>query len=148
MRTQRFKEMPWAQFQEVMKRDWVPVQLTGKNIPSFLRQIPNGVLHSIYVSGTVFSGLSFSTQPEPFLFGNHIGGIAVYRKAPNDPVHVNQDVYAVLADARDGSDVLLLVAGPPKDQDQWLADIPERLDGVDVWLVPSDLHNGDQEQRR
>jgi hypothetical protein len=131
-RAGRIKKMPRDQFEHVMNLEWAPVKLEGGAIPGLLAGIPSGVLHSVYASGSPIPELFYSdhVMPSGFL----IGGIDVYRNAPEDPVALNKDWYAVIAFA--GSDSMLLVRGPIKDAEPWLDDIPERLKGVTVLAVP------------
>ena len=136
MKRKRFKQLSRKQFQEVLNRDWEPVKLIGGAIPHFLKGTPNGLINSIYASGTVFS----EHLNEPLVLGNHIGGIEVYRNAPDDPVNLNKDVYAVFTNT--DNDLMLLVYGPMKDKEHWIDEIPDRLDGVDILLPPN---NSDEE---
>ena len=136
MRHKRFKQLSRNQFQEVLKLNWKPVKLTGSIVPDFLKSAPEGLIHSIYASGTVISEHLYG---KPLILENHIGGIEVYRNAPDDPVNLNKDVYAVFANTED--DLKLLVLGPIKDKEHWINKIPDRLNGVDV-LLP--FNNGDE----
>lgn len=131
MKRKRFKQLSREQFQEVLTLNWKPVELTGSAIPDFLKGAPDGLIHSVYASGTVISEHLYG---EPFILGNHLGGIEVYRNAPDDPVDFNKDVYAVFANTN--NDLKLLVLGPLKDKEHWINEIPDRLDGVDILLPP------------
>ena len=131
MKRKRFKQLSRSQFQEVLKLNWKPVKLTGNTIPDFLKGMPEGLVHSIYASGTVISEHLYG---KPLILGNHIGGIEVYRNAPDDPVNLNKDVYAVFANT--GDDLKLLVLGLDRDKEHWVNEIPDRLDGVDILLPP------------
>src|SRR5581483_11506839 len=91
----RIKLMPVEQFTEVMKRDWRPVQLTGTTIPSWLQNIPGSVLHSVYASGAPYPGTVYVGPGVPG--GELMGGIDVYRNAPDDPVELNKDYYPIIA---------------------------------------------------
>ncbi|HLG27815.1 MAG TPA: hypothetical protein VI423_08525, partial [Paenisporosarcina sp.] len=79
MKRKRFKQIARKQFQEVLNLNWEPVNLTGSSIPHFLQGEPDGLIHFVYASGTVISDHLYG---EPFILGNHIGGIEVYRNAP------------------------------------------------------------------
>jgi len=129
----RLKRMPKGQFLEVMKLEWAPVQLSGRNIPDFLQGIPENTLHSVYASGTHLPGFAYSDESIPS--GSLIGGIEVYRNAPSDPVELNKDWYAVVTSPN--ADSMLLVVGPNKDAEHWLNEIPKRLTGAAVWAVPA-----------
>lgn len=132
MKRKRFKQLSRSQFQEVLKLNWTPVKLTGSMVPDFLRSSPEGIIHSVYARGTMIAEPLYG---ESLTLGNHIGGIEVYRNAPDDPVNFNKDVYAVFANTND--DLKLLVLGPiSKDKEHWINKIPDRLDGVDILLPP------------
>lgn len=133
MKRKRFKKLSFKQFHEIQKRKWEPVKLIGDAIPDFLMSAPEGLIHSVYASGTVISEHLYN---ETLTLGNHIGGIEVYRNAPDDPVNLNKDVYAVFANTE--NDLMLLVYGPMKDKEHWIDEIPDRLDGVDILLPPND----------
>ena len=131
MKRKRFKQLSRSQFQEVLKLNWTPVKLTGSMVPDFLKSAPEGLIHSVYASGTVISEHLYG---EPLKLGNHIGGIEVYRNAPDDPVNFNKDVYAVFVNASD--DLKFLVLGLNKDKEHWINEIPDRFDGVNILLPP------------
>jgi hypothetical protein len=124
--------MSLNQFSDVLKRNWVPVQLVGNAVPDWLTGIPSSLLHSLYASGSVINGFSYSTNQIPS--GSLIGGIDVYRHSPDDPVSLNKDWYAVVSIPN--TDSMLLVVGPIKDAEHWLDKIPERLQGAEVLGVP------------
>ena len=122
------KRMPYQQFIEVMKREWTPVRLVGDAIPEWLRGIPCDIMHSVYASGTLLSDVPYSGTPVPS--GLLIGGIDVYRNAPDDPVDLNKDWYPVITLPE--TDSMLLLAGPIKDAEHWLDEVPDQLEGVEV----------------
>ena len=128
----RIKRMPLEQFTDVMKREWTPVQLAGMVIPTWLQNMPGSVLHSVYASGAPFAGTVYVGPGVPS--ADLVGGIDVYRNAPDDPVELNKDWYAVVTVA--GTSSMLLVTGPFKDAEHWLNAIPERLVGAEVLGVP------------
>ncbi len=128
----RIKKMPEEQFKEVLKRNWTPVQLVGGAIPLWLQGIPQDKLHSIYASGG--GGVANSYTDGAIPSGVLIGGIDVYRNAPDDPVELNKDWYPVFSIAEENT--IFLVAGPIKDTEHWLNEIPERLDNVEILAVP------------
>ena len=129
----RVKLMPQQKFAEVMKREWAPVKLVGEAVPEWLKGIPTGVVHSIYASGTQLPGISYSNTAVSA--ASLIGGIHVYRNAPDDPVELNKDWYAVVAIPN--SDSMLLVLGPNKDAEHWLNEIPGKLKGAEILGVPA-----------
>ena len=128
----RIKLMPKSQFEDVMKRSWRPVQLTGDAIPELLDSIPEERIQSIVASGTLPPGIEYSGDAVPS--GEIIGGIDVYRYAPDDQVELNKDWYAIVTVS--GEDTMLLVSGPHRDDDHWLDEIPERLRGAEILGVP------------
>lgn len=129
----KVKRMPLQQFTAVMEREWMPVQLMGAAIPEFLHQIPENRLHSVYGSATTLPSTAYSEPKIPSAL--LLGGIDVYRYAPDDPVELNKDWYAVVT--MPNSESMLLVMGPFKDEEHWLDEIPERLKGAEILGVPA-----------
>jgi hypothetical protein len=134
----KIKKMPENQFREIMKRNWVPVQVSGGAIPTFLRHIPSFKLHAVYASGGPYTDMVYSGGAVPA--DGLIGGIDVYRNAPDDPVALNKDWYAVIRTA-DQTDYL--VAGPIKDNEHWLNELPARLANVEILSVPPKSRRSD-----
>jgi hypothetical protein len=129
----KVKRMPYEQFYQVMDREWVPVQLMGTAIPEFLQNIPKELVHSVYGSATFMPTTAYSDPRIPS--GNLLGGIDVYRHAPDDPVELNKDWYAVVTIPNGES--MLLVTGPFADAEHWLNEIPDRLKGAEILGVPA-----------
>lgn len=128
----RIKKMPKAEFLKVMERKWIPVKLLEDARPTWMANIPDDVMNCVYASGIdLLTGMP-SEYPLPS--GELIGGIDVYRNAPDDPVELNKDWYAVIHAVE--SEEMLLVAGPYEDHEHWINDIPERLKGAEVLGVP------------
>jgi hypothetical protein len=130
--SKRAKKISFEQFENIMQREWRPVRLVGDAVPDFLRGIPKERLHSIVASGTLYKGLEYTgkTVPSGILFG----GIDVYRNAPEDPVELNKDWYAVIRIAE--SDTMFLVEGPIKDNEHWLDKIPRHLKNIEILGIP------------
>lgn len=130
----RIKVMPENQFEAVRERNWVPVELVGEALPDWAKRIPKTIIHRVMASGGMMtSGVQYhggAVVPSEML----IGGIDVYRYAPDDPVELNKDWYAVVVDPQ--RDDMLLVDGPIKDAEHWLNEIPSRLNGIEVLAVP------------
>lgn len=124
--------MPIEQFREVLKRKWVPVKLVGDALPNFVKGIPEEILELVVASGSLAD--SFSNESERILSEQLIGGIDVYRKAPDDPVEYNKDWYSVVTDLN--QDNMVLIKGPIKDHEHWLDEIPYRFEGIEVLGVP------------
>jgi len=97
--------MPDKEFVEVMKREWGFTELAEGSIPTWLQGIPPEKLARVMASGTQMPGVPYSTDTVPS--GQLIGGIDVYRNAPDDPVDYNKDWYAVIK--YPGSDGMLLI---------------------------------------
>jgi hypothetical protein len=129
----KVKRMPYEQFDQVMQREWAPVQLMGTAIPGFLANIPTAILHSVYGSATSTPSVAYNDPRIPS--AELLGGIDVYRYAADDPVELNKDWYAVVTIPN--SESMLLVTGPFKDAEHWLNDIPNRLKGAEILGVPA-----------
>jgi len=124
----RIKKMPREQFKVVLQREWIPVKLVGDALPDWAKGISEKVLHSVIASGTKTSGLPYRSATIPS--GRLVGGLDVYRYAPDDPVELNKDWYAVVVVPH--QDNTLLVDGLFKDTEHWLNDIPSRLKEIEV----------------
>lgn len=118
--------MNFSEFSEIMEKEWHPVRLDGKHIPSSLRRIPIDKIHSIYASGTLYPEWESLPTGYPITSGQHVGGIEVYRYAPDDPLNLNKDGYAVFYLPNDS---LLVIADLDKEEDpeHWVDEIPDRL---------------------
>ena len=130
----RVKKMPRKEFDKIADFSWSPVKLESDAIPEWLKNIPDDVLHSVYASGTnAGGGTDYSDQSVGT--GQLIGGIDVYRNAPEDAKDLNKDWYAVVVPPDDSP--WYLISGPFKPKkDHWLDEIPERLKGARVFGVP------------
>ena len=64
-------------------------------MPTWLRNIPSDTLHSVYASGG--GGIPSNYSGGAISSGVLIGGIDVYRNAPDDPVELNKDWYPVFS---------------------------------------------------
>jgi hypothetical protein len=128
----RIKKISEEEFREIQSREWHPVKLEGDAIPEFLKGIPANKVHSIVASGTCLPGMIYHDKIIPS--GQLIGGIDVYRNAPDDPVELNKDWYAVVRCS--DSDSYFMVSGPIKDDEHWIDEIPARLQGAEVLGVP------------
>ena len=115
-------------FQKISKHKWVPLRLVGNARPNWMRNIPEDKIYSTYASGSIGDNIPYSDHLIPS--GSLIGGIEIYRYAPDDPVVLNKDNYAVVKTLN--NEVDLLISGPIKDNEHWLDEIPERLKGAKV----------------
>lgn len=82
----KVKKMPIEEFNEVLKRDWIPVQLLADAKPEWTKNIPEEIVHSIYASGCINISSENNCQSEKISSIDIIGGIDIYRNAPDDPV--------------------------------------------------------------
>lgn len=136
----KIKKMPEDQFQEIMIRNWVPVQVTGGAIPAFLQNVPSNKLHSVYASGGPYTDNGYTGGAIPA--GEILGGIDVYRNSPDDPVALNKDWYVIIKPFE--LELYFLVAGPIKDNEHWLNEVPARLANVEILTVPPKSRISDQ----
>lgn len=129
----KLKLMPAAEFEVVMKHNWNPVKLVGDALPTWMENIPESVMAETLASGNgVAEARQYSSEQIPS--GQLVGGIDVYRHAPDDSVPFNKDWYAVVIHPNDPT--MLLVDGPQKDAEHWLESIAERCKGVRILGVP------------
>lgn len=129
----KLKLMPVLEFEEVMTLNWSRVRLASEALPSWMKSIPKSVMVETLASGTgVASAQNYSSEQIPS--GKLIGGIDVYRHAPDDPVPFNKDWYAIVVHPDDPT--MLLVDGPQKDAEHWLESIAERCEGIQILGVP------------
>lgn len=135
--TKRFKKMEVDEFEEVMEREWATVRLDPDAIPNFLSGIPEKKVHSIVASGTKLPGVYYSD--EVVSSGVLIGGIDVYRNAPDDPVELNKDWYAVLRVPN--NDAILMISGPIKDSAHWLDEVSTRVRDAEILALPKKQAN-------
>ena len=96
----RPKAMPRIEFSDVQDRDWRPVELVGDAVPRFLSGIPRNVAYRFLASGHH----NYWTE------GELVGGIDVYRHAPDDPVALNKVWHTVRA----SGDATLRIEGPTR----------------------------------
>ena len=124
--------MPIHEYEGILQRNWAPVKLMGDAQPTWMRNIPPDVVNSVYASGSQM----FAPRPNIAMLpsGDLIGGIDIYRNAPDDPKRLNKDWYAIIANKQ--HDDMLLVCGPYKDNEHWIDEIPECLKGAEILLVP------------
>ncbi len=125
----RVKQISKVEFAAIQNKNWVPSELVGDALPGFLQSIPKEKIHKVMASGSCTPDLSGSYIIR-IPSGELIGGIDVYRHAPDDPVEFNKDWYAVIRDVNNAN--IFLVEGPIKDDEHWLDEIPERLKGAEI----------------
>jgi hypothetical protein len=114
-------------FNIVFAEDWKPVVLKGEAMPAFARAIPDAIRCCIIASGQYINTRPYSSRLVSS--GYLVGGMDIYRHAPDDPVPLNKDWYAIVSS--DDPDVLV-VDGPYKDNEHWLSNIPSRYQGAKV----------------
>jgi hypothetical protein len=130
----KLKRMPLDEFEAVMERNWTPVKLVGEALPSWMDGIPETVMAATLASGVCSTGASSHYSSPKIPSGLLIGGMDVYRHAPDDPVPFNKDWYAIVTHPDDPT--MLLVDGPHKDAEHWLESIAERCKGLEILGVP------------
>jgi len=120
MGRKRIKKISEEQFKEIQKRKWAPVVVLKNKIPELLKNIPNDIYEFALASGSLDPDYDYEND---YSDGNKIvGGIDVFRNAPDDPVNYNKDHYTVLE--HNTTDGMLLVKGPDKETGHWLDDLP------------------------
>ena len=128
----RLKKISPELFKEIADRNWLPVELMGDALPDFVQAIPANVRYRILASGEANSWARYASESIPS--GRLVGGIDVYRNAPDDPVAYNKDWYALVRSPADSC--AILVDGPHRDSDHWLDELPKRFEGVEILGVP------------
>lgn len=110
------------EFARVQGKKWQPVQLSNEVLFECFSRIPKEKIKGVYASGSHASSIPRTTSHnrEERL----VGGIDVYRLAPDDPVNYNKDWYAVVCRPEDN---LLHIIGPQKDAEHWTNELPDRL---------------------
>ena len=133
----RYKVMSADELRIVQERNWMPVTLAGAAIPAWMRGIPEERLLQVMGSGTFWD-----TQMEELgdtVIENVVAGYDVFRYDANDEslgYPVNKDHYVVFKDS--GNDEMYFVAGPVKDDDHWLSELPEACPTIEIIEFPSD----------
>lgn len=130
----RLKVILISEFSEVLDRGWDrPVVLQGEAIPGFLNGIPEDLRYSIIASGELQAPIPYRS---PLINeGSQVGGMYVFRHAPDDPVAFNRDDYSVVV-SNTGADTLW-IDGPYKHPtEHWANEVPARLQGIEVIGVP------------
>lgn len=124
----RPKTISKQEFQSIMKRNWVPVELTFDALPGWMKGIPESQRAYVYASGSSI-GVADPKQATAI-----VGGVDVFRdgKGHGDPVNWNKDHYIIVKDPN--NDEYLLTYGPLKDSEHWIDDIPKRLKGAEVLI--------------
>jgi hypothetical protein len=124
------KFIPVSDFEPVFERQWRPVVLQGQALPPRFRSLPDALGCEFIASGE-----RLATTPYPsrrLRNARLVGGIDVYRDAPDDPVALNKDWYAVLA--VDSHPDLLFVERR-RDSEHWIDERPARYDGIEVIIL-------------
>ena len=124
----RLKKIHRSEFEVVFAEDWEPVTLEGEAIPSFARGFPGTLRCTFIASGEAQAEVPYPSRRLPD--ARLVGGIDVWREAPDDPVSYNKDWYAVLSSVADPD--ALYLDGQQKDSEHWLDRIPSRYAKVKV----------------
>lgn len=133
-KTPKFKKAPAEIYKGVFNSNYTPLELHPNLYPKFVKSIPSEKLHRVYISGSyepAEPGAGLATISGETL----IGGMDVYRHAPEDPKQYNKDWYAIFRDQTD--ERVLLFQGPFKDNEHWLDELPERLKNAEIYYVPA-----------
>lgn len=125
----RLKSIPRDDFEVVFAEHWKPVELRGDAMPCFAQSVPESKLCQVLASGEyAASGEHYPCKR--LRDAQLVGGIDVWRHAPDDPVDYNKDWYAVLSSS--STPEILYVDGPRKDAEHWSTKIPDRYLNVKV----------------
>ena len=127
----KLKIMPLDKYEEVFNLNWVPLELAKHDMPDWLKGLPETLLHRMMISGSFID--TYAYQSERIPSGSLIGGLDVYRNAPEDPVELNKDWYALVRNPQDENTIL--VDGPFIDAEHWLDAIPKRLENIEMFAV-------------
>jgi hypothetical protein len=130
----RLKFTHIAEFSNVLERGWDrPVVLQGEAIPEFLDGIPEEARYCFIASGSLQAPLPYRSSLIPE--GLRVGGMYVFRHAPDDPVCFNRDDYSIVFSNTEAD--TLLVDGPFKHPtDHWANEVPAHLQDIEVIGVP------------
>ncbi len=124
------------EFADVLERGWDrPIKLQGEAIPEFLSRIPEEVRYCFIASGSLQAPLPYQSSLIPE--GLRVGGMYVFRHAPDDPVLFNRDDYSLVI-ANTEADTLC-VDGPFKHPtDHWTNEVPAHLQEIEVIGEPGE----------
>jgi hypothetical protein len=131
MNTKRYKYMDREEFIAVAERRWVPVNLVGSARPVWMRGIPEQRVQFVLASGAFIDPRI--VEVNGITYSGVVGGIDVYRYDEKDVDRgypFNKDHYIVAQNP--SKDESLLVAGPIKDDEHWLAELPELDPGIEI----------------
>jgi len=127
----RYKIMSIEEFKQIVSRNWVPVQYSESNWPTWMKNIPSHKVELVLASGTFIDPRTVLV--EGVTISGAVGGMDIYRHDPNDAPQgfpINKDHYVLMVDPDSGA--CLLVAGPYKDNEHWLSELPELPPGITV----------------
>lgn len=127
----RTKYMVKKEFDEVARREWVPVVLAGEGRPTWMRGIPHEKVELVLASGTYIDPRVI--EEYGMTFKGTAGGIDIYRYDQHDEpkgYSINKDHYILVLDEE--NDDALLVYGPYKDNEHWISQLPDLPDGIVV----------------
>ena len=133
----RYKVMSADELHIVQERNWMPVTLAGAAIPTWMRGIPQERLLQVMGSGTYWDMQMAKLGNN--VIENVVAGYDVFRYDPHDEslgYPVNKDHYVVFKDS--GNDEMYFVAGPMKDDDHWLSELPKIRSTIEITELPSE----------
>jgi hypothetical protein len=96
-----------------------------------MKNIPRDKVELVLASGTFIDPRTVLAQG--VTISGAVGGMDIYSHDPNDVSQgfpINKDHYVLMEDPDSGAS--LLVAGPYKDNEHWLSELPELPPGITV----------------
>lgn len=131
MSGKRYKHMDKTEFASIAERRWVPVSLIGDARPLWMRGIPEDRVQITLASGAFIDPQVI--EASDITYSGVVGGIDIYRYDKKDVdkgYPFNKDHYIIVQNP--SADEALLVVGPTKDDEHWLAELPQRATGIEV----------------
>jgi hypothetical protein len=123
------KQMSRSEFEKIAERRWVAVLLIGDGRPDWMKSIPEDKLDMVLASGTFIDPRI--VELKGVTYSGVVGGMDIYRQDVNDAEKgypINKDHYIIVLDPN--NDNALLVNGPLKDNEHWLAQSPNLPDDI------------------
>lgn len=127
----RVKRMGVDEFELIARREWVPVVLAGDARPDWMGGVPEERVEFVLASGTFVDPRVIETQG--VTYSGVVGGLDVYRRDEQDTEKgypFNKDHYMIVRNA--AKQEYLLVVGPIRDDEHWLARLPEVYPEIEI----------------
>jgi len=125
------KQMSKTEFAKIAERKWVPTILIGEGRPNWMLGIPDEKLAMTLASGTFIDPRI--VEHDGITYSGVIGGMDIYRHDANDVSKgfpINKDHYIIVLDP--ANENALLVNGPLKDNEHWLANLPNLPENITI----------------